>query len=149
MKTSKTSRSESGFTVLEIAIVMIVLVVLTVFFVIQRNSLEVSAHDAARKTAINAFYYDLKEVFYEKNHYYPQTISRDNLKEIDPNLFTDPDNLTLSGDKCVNNSTGQTLDTSFCNYHYSTSKCDSDGHCQAFKISADMETEATYSKSVD
>ena len=33
-----------------------------------------------------------------------------------------------------------------CEYHYVASDCDSDGKCQKFTLTADMETEADYQK---
>ena len=140
-------KKQAGFTVIELIVAFVVLVVLAVFFAIQRNDLEVTARDVQRKVAINAFYYDLTEVLYAKNKYYPETISRDNLKEIDPTLFTDPNDFTLNGTECdYTDSSGAKQTDGDCDYHYTTSNCDADGHCQAFKLSADMEAEATYTK---
>ncbi len=149
MKILRNGERESGFTVVEIVITIAVLVILTAFFVIQRNSLNASFADSMRKLSVDAFYINLKNVYYKKNHYYPRTISRETLPGVTPSFFTDPDNFTLAGDKCVNNSTGQDVDAAACDYHYSASKCDGDGHCAAFKISADMQTEATYTKTSD
>lgn len=141
-------KKQAGFTVVELIIAFVVLVVLAVFFALQRNDLEVTARDQTRKVAINAFYYDLTEVFYAQNKYYPRTISRDNLKAVDPTLFTDPTGYTLNGDQCVyTDLDGSQATDGDCDYHYSASDCDADGRCQAFKLSADMEAEATYAKS--
>jgi prepilin-type N-terminal cleavage/methylation domain-containing protein len=137
-------KSEKGFTVVELIVAIVVLVVLTTFFIIQRNSLEASQRDQQRKTAVNAMYYDLKEVFFAKNNYYPKTISRDNLTAIDPDLFTDPTGTILSGDKYVDKDGNQ---LSSGNYHYSATNCNSDGQCKNFKLTADMETEAQFVKS--
>ena len=141
-------KKQSGFTVIELIIAFVVLVTLTVFFAIQRNNLEVAARDTARKTAINAFYYTLVEDFYAKNKYYPRTISRDNLTAIDPALFTDPYDYTLNGDACDYTDVDGTKQTDGdCDYHYTSENCNDQGQCQAFKLSADMEAEATYTKS--
>lgn len=135
---------EHGFTVIELIIAFVILVILASFFVIQRNSLESSQRDQQRKTAINAMYYDLKDVFFAKNHYYPKTISRSNLTAMDQSLFTDPDGYILNGDKCSDKDGNSA--TGLCNYHYTAIDCNSAGECSAFKLSSDMETESTYTK---
>jgi len=141
-------KKQSGFTVIELIVVFIVLVTLAVFFAIQRNGLEVAARDTQRKVAINAFYYSLTEVFYAQHKYYPQTISRDTLKAVDPTLFTDPNGYTLNGGQCVyTDANGNQATDGDCDYHYNASNCNSQGQCQAFKLTADMEAEATYAKS--
>jgi type II secretory pathway pseudopilin PulG len=139
---------QAGFTVIELIVAFIVLAVLTVFFVLQRNDLEATARDATRKTAINAMYYALTEDFYVQNQYYPRTISRDNLKSIDPTLFTDPIGFTLNGDQCVyTDLDGEQATDGECDYRYTAENCDGDGHCKSFKLTAILEKEATYEKS--
>ena len=139
---------KSGFTVVELIVAFVVLVTLAIFFAVQRAGLETAARDQARKVAINAFYYDLTEDFFAKNKYYPQTISRDILPAVDPTLFTDPNGYTLNGGQCVYTDVdGSQATDGDCDYHYSASDCNSAGHCQAFKLSADMENEAEYTKS--
>jgi len=143
-------RKQRGFTVIELLIAFVVLVTLTIFFAVQRHDIEAAARDQTRKTAINAMYYNLTEVFYIKNKYYPQTISRDNLTAMDPALFTDPQKppVTLKGNKCVyTGSDGKTATDGNCNYHYTATDCNGQGQCQKFKLSANMEAEATYIKS--
>lgn len=139
-------KNEKGFTVVEIVFAILVLAILAGFFVVQRNSIEAGKRDQQRKTAVNAMYYNLKEVYFAKNKSYPKTISRDNLTAIDPDLFTDPNGGILNGEKCSYKN-GAELSQSFCNYHYQPSDCDSEGKCKNFKITADMETESEYSKS--
>ena len=141
-------KRERGFTVVEVSIVVVVLIVLAVFFVIQRNDLEKASRDQERKMAINSMYYSLTEGFYVDNGYYPRTISREQLPTVDPTLFTDPSGYTLEGDTCVytNDDDEQKADGQ-CEYHYIASDCDNDGKCKSFKLSADMEKEADYTKS--
>lgn len=141
------TKFEQGFTVIELMIVFVVLVVLAVFFYIQRNDLEVASRDQTRKAAINSMYYALTEDFYKENKYYPRNISRDNLKAVDPSIFTDPDGFTLHGDKCTyTDADDQQATDGACNYKYVASQCDNDGKCQAFKLTADLEAEADYTK---
>jgi len=138
-------KKQAGFTVIELIMAFVVLVTLAVFFVIQRNDLEIASRDQARKTAINAMYYNLTEVFYAQNKYYPETISRNNLKAMDPALFTDPKGVTLNGNECVYvDSDGKKATDGNCNYHYVASDCNEKSECQQFKLSADMEAEAAY-----
>ena len=125
-----------------------VLVTLAIFFAIQRHELDTATRDQARKVSINAMYYNLTEVFYVQNKYYPETISRDNLKAIDPALFTDPNDFTLNGNECVHtNSDGKKATDGDCNYRYTPTECNEKGECQKFKLTANMEAEADYTKS--
>jgi prepilin-type N-terminal cleavage/methylation domain-containing protein len=141
-------RRQSGFTIIELLVAFVVLATLAVFFAVQRHDLEVASRDQTRKTAINAMYYNLTEVFYAENKYYPETISRSNLKAIDPALFTDPTDVTLNGNHCdYTNTDGEEATDGDCNYHYTASDCNEKGECQKFKLTADMEAEAEYSKS--
>jgi type II secretory pathway pseudopilin PulG len=140
-------KKQSGFTIIELLVAFVVLVTLAIFFAIQRSDLEVATRDQTRKTAINAMYYNLTEVFYVQNKYYPETISRDNLKAIDPALFTDPDEVTLDGNKCTyTDADDKPANDGNCNYHYTPSDCNEKGECQKFKLTADMQAEAVYSK---
>lgn len=143
----KSNRREQGFTIVEISLAFIVLVVLAAFFIIQRQTLQKTARDQMRKTAINSMYQSLTEDFYDKNHYYPRTISRNELKSVDPELFTDPNGYTLDGDKCVytNDDDKQSTDGD-CDYKYAASNCDNEGKCQEFVLTANLETEADYKK---
>lgn len=89
------------------------------------------SRDNTEKTAINAMYYNLEEVFYPANHYYPRTISTDNLKAVDPALFTDPFGKKI-GDK------GSM-------YSYTPNNCSVD-QCKGYTLKADLENEADYIK---
>jgi len=142
-------KKQSGFTVIELLIAIAVLTTLTVFFVIQRGDLEATARDQQRRTAINAFYYNLTEVYYAQNGHYPRVISRDNLKAVDPKLFTDPTGtFTLHGDSCVyTDLDGEQATDGDCDYVYSSSDCNEQGQCKAFKLTAFLEKEAAFEKS--
>jgi len=140
-------KKQAGFTLIELMVAFVVLVTLATFFAIQKNELETAARDQTRKTAINAMYYNLTEVFYAQNKYYPETISRDNLTAIDPALFTDPDEFTLNGNACTyTDADGKKATDGDCNYRYTPSECNEKGECQKFKLSADLEAEAVYTK---
>jgi len=124
-------KRSSGFTVIEIIVVIVFLGAATWLLLMQKGNLQASQRDQTRKTAINAMYYNLEEVFYEKNGYYPATIDSKTLRAMDPDLFTDPDGAKL-GDQDAN-------------YRYESSNCDND-KCKSYKLSSTMEREATYEK---
>lgn len=124
-------KKRSGFTVIEIIFITAVLGVASIIFFVQKNNIEVTAQDSAKKTAINAMYYGLEEVFYPENNYYPQTISSDNLKSVDPALFTDP-----SGIKIGNSGSS---------YTYSPTNC-AENKCKSYTLKADLSNEADYIK---
>lgn len=121
-----------GFTVIEVIVVAVFLGIAAGLLLMQRSDLIAAGRDNDRKTAINAMYYNLEEVFYAKNGYYPSKIDEKVLTAMDPNLFTDPDNTKIN-------------DT-YAEYHYDANNC-RDDKCKSYKLSADMEKEATYTKS--
>jgi type II secretory pathway pseudopilin PulG len=154
---------ESGFTVIELLVVAIVLAIAGGLIFIQINNLKIANQDAQRKTAINAMYYALEEVYYKKNLSYPQSLTSATLPSVDPTLFTDPDGFTL-GKELLSDSDLQALlsngDTSSSvqqqiaalsankspNYHYDATDCNSDGSCKGYTLRADLVGEATYIK---
>ena len=101
-------------------------------FITQKAQVEAASRDSQRKTAINAMYYGLEEVFYEKNGYYPQTIDSKTLRSVDPVLFYDPD--------------GHKIGQSQSSYHYDSRDCSLDGKCRSYVLHSDMEHEASYEK---
>jgi len=126
---------EKGFTVIEVMVVIAVLIVLGVFFLIQRNDLETTAHDQQRKVAINSIYYGLTEVFYKDNGFYPTSVNSDNLKGVDPELLIDTNGVAIGG--------------SGSEYSYEGTNCGSEGKCKGFKLTATLEKEAEYSRTVN
>jgi hypothetical protein len=97
----------------------------------QKDNLVVVSHDNSKKTAINAMYYSLEEVFYPANGYYPQAINADNLKSVDPTLFTDP--------------SGVIINTEGSAYTYSPTNC-AENKCKSYTLKATLEKEADYIK---
>lgn len=120
-----------GFTVIELLVVIVFLAFAATLFFVQKNNLEVAARDSERKTAINAMYYSLEEVFFTKNHYYPTTIDKNNLTSMDPALFTDP--------------RGKKLGDSDSNYRYEPTNC-INNECQSYTLRSTLENEADYIK---
>lgn len=121
-----------GFTVIELLVVLVFLIGASVLFFTQKATVDAAARDDNRKIAINAMYYNLEEVYYETNKFYPQTIDSKVLRAMDPELFTDPD--------------GYKMGDALANYHYEGINCSLDGKCKQYKLSADMENEATFVK---
>lgn len=123
--------SKHGFTILEIIIVATFAGLLFLLFFIQKSNLDAFERDDDRKTAINAMYYALEESFYAEHHYYPEFISEDNIKVIDPALWTDPNGYNL-GDPASS-------------YSYIAANCH-EGKCKEYTLSTRLEKEDTYTK---
>ena len=123
---------KQGFTILEIIIVAVFASLLLILFFIQKANLDAMQRDEDRKTAINAMYYALEESFYKDHKYYPETISEDNIKVIDPALWTDPNGFNL-GDPASS-------------YSYTPANCEN-GHCKEYVLKATLEKEDVYIKS--
>ncbi len=122
---------KSGFTILEIIIVGVFATLLLILFFVQKSNLDAFSRDEARKTAINAMYYALEEDFYKEHKYYPEQISEENIKVIDPALWTDPLGFNL-GDPSGS-------------YFYEPANCDN-GKCKEYTLKANLEKEDAYIK---
>ena len=122
---------KQGFTFLEIAIVAVFASHLVIFFLVQKSNIDAMERDEDRKTAINAMYYALEESFYKEHGYYPELISEDNIKVIDPALWTDPMGFNL-GDPASS-------------YSYEAANCHN-GKCKEYILKAILEKEDTYTK---
>lgn len=125
------TRHSDGFTVIELVFISTLLTIASIFFFIQKNNIEVTAADNSKKAAINAMYYSLEEVFYPANGYYPASINSDNLKSVDPTLFTDID--------------GNLINTTDSAYAYKPVNCEND-HCKGYTLLATLKNEADYTK---
>ena len=123
---------QRGFTIIELLVAIVVLVAVGLLFWQQKDHIESAARDDKRRAAVNAMYYDLEDVFYAKNHYYPKTISSKNLTAMDKDLFTDPDGIALG--------------KSGSDYRYEPTNCQDD-KCKGYTLRAAMEDEADFVKS--
>lgn len=154
---------QAGFTVIELFVVAAVLIAAGVLIFVQMNNLKVANQDSQRKTAINAMYYALEEVYYKKHQSYPATLTSATLPSVDPLLFTDPDGFTLGKEslnmdelqKLIDNgdtnaNVEQRLDSlaknKSPNYHYDATDCDTNGNCKGYTLRADLVAEAQYVK---
>lgn len=120
-----------GFTTIEIIVAIVFLGAVAALLFIQRNNLVAAERDGQRKTAINAMYYNLEEVFHAKNGYYPASIDKTKLTAMDPELFDDPN--------------GKTLGSSESNYRYDGINCNND-QCKGYTLRADLEKEDDFVK---
>ena len=123
--------NKKGFTILEIIIVSIFASLLLIFFFIQKSNIDAMKRDENRKTAINAMYYALEESFYKDHGYYPESISENNIKVIDPALWTDP--------------SGYNLGDPLSSYSYEPANC-KNGKCKEYTLKSNLEKEDTYIK---
>lgn len=125
---NKTSR---GFTVIELIIVVVIVAVASVIFFVQKNNIEVAARDDHRKTAINAMYYSLEEVYFKQAGNYPRTINEAILPSVDPELFKDPN--------------GVVIGESDSEYRYEPVDCNGDT-CAGYSLRTTLENEDDYVK---
>lgn len=123
---------QRGFTVIELLVVIVILIVGGWLFFSEKARVDAVTRDDARKTAINAMYYNLEEVYFPKNGYYPASIDSKVLRAMDANLFTDP--------------FGTAINTSSSDYRYDPTGCTTDGKCTGYSLRAIMEREADFIK---
>lgn len=126
-----TMKHSKGFTVIELIVIIIIVGVTATLLFVQKNNFDAAKRDAERKISINAMYYNLEEVFFEKNGYYPSTIDSKTLRAMDPTLFTDPE--------------GVKLGEADSNYRYEPTGCDNT-KCSGYSLRSSMEKEADYVK---
>ena len=124
-------KRERGFTIMELVVVIFFASLLLILFFLQKLNLDAMHRDEQRKEAINAMYYALEEGFHAKNGYYPENISEENLKVMDPSLFTDPSGINLGQEDS--------------DYTYEAANC-TNGKCKEYTLKARLEKEDTYIK---
>lgn len=122
---------KSGFTIIEISAVIIFLIIVGVIFTIQKFELIAIQRDQIRKLSINEIYYNLEEVFYKKNGYYPEKIDENMVKGIEPNLLTDQSGILINEEHSE--------------YRYEPIECEN-GKCKKFTLRAKMQKEGDFIK---
>lgn len=127
-----TSTRQRGFTILELIIAIVFVLVAGTVFYVQKRDLEVQARDSTRKTAINAIYYNLEDVFYNANKFYPEKLTADQLKGLDPSILKDPEEVAIGEQNS--------------DYSYEPKDC-MDGKCKSYSLRANLEHEADFTKS--
>jgi type II secretory pathway pseudopilin PulG len=123
--------TKKGFTVLELVVVIAFTALVFALFFMQKANVDAMDRDEQRKTAINAMYYALEEGFYKENEYYPEVVNEDNLKVIDPALFTDPRGINLGQEGS--------------SYRYEPVNCE-EGKCQSYTLRGILEKEDEFIK---
>ena len=124
-------KRKDGFTVIELVIVVAFLGIASVMLLSQRANLVATHRDDQRKASISAMYYNLEEVYFAKNGYYPTSIDAETLPAMDPELFTDPSSFKLGDPES--------------NYRYEASQC-TDEKCQKYSLRSSLEREADFIK---
>ena len=124
--------NKKGFTLIELIIVAVFASLLIILFFVQKSNIDAMERDEDRKIAINAMYYALEESFYKEHGYYPEHISEDNIKVIDPALWTDPSGYNLGDPQG--------------SYFYEPANCQN-SKCKEYILKANLEKEDTYTKS--
>lgn len=123
---------KKAFTTLEMLVAIVFLCMMFFVFFAQKEQISQKMRDQERKASVNSIYFNLINVYFKQNGYYPEYLKSDSLTGVDPAIFSDPNKILL-GDQG-------------CDYEYKASNC-VDNHCESFTISAKLETEADYSKS--
>lgn len=123
--------SQRGFTIIELFFIIVILIGATALFFVQKTNLEVANRDETRKTAINAMYYGLEEVYYKTNSHYPRTVDEKILPSVDPVLFKDP------ADVKIGEATSD--------YRYEAFNCEGDV-CKSYSLRTILENEDDYIK---
>jgi type II secretory pathway pseudopilin PulG len=122
---------QRGFTVIELLALIAILIIVGTVFWTQKTSIETSAQDDKRKTAINALYYSLEEVYYPANKHYPKTLSVSTLPSVDPSLFKDPQSTEIG--------------KAGSDFSYEGKDCDGDA-CKSYSLRSKLSNEADYVK---
>lgn len=117
---------KKGFTIIELVIVIAIAGIASIFFFIQKGDLEAASRDTQRKTAINAIYYSLEEVYFKENQSYPRTITPELLPSVDKDLFTDP--------------SGVMIGESNSDYRYEPTSCEGNS-CKHYTLRTSLEME--------
>lgn len=125
------SKFQRGFTVIELIFIVVLIGAASILFFVQKNNLQVAGRDETRKTAINAMYYSLEEVYFKANGFYPRTINETVLPSVDPALFTDPYDAKIG--------------EADSEYRYEPENCDGD-HCKSYTLRTTLENEDDFIK---
>lgn len=140
-----TRHNSAGFTVIELIVVIIILAAAGLLFIYQKNALQTANLDERKKTAVNSIYYNLEEVYYQKNNAYPAELTSSNLTAMDPNLLTDTRGFKI-GDNTDAASVDETGETQQSEYIYEPVNCNVEGQCKGYTLRVLLTNEAEYVK---
>ena len=135
-------RYRTGFTVIELLFVVALLSVASVIFFVQKNTIEVTARDTQRKTAINAMHLGLEEVYYKQYQSYPRTIDEKVLPSVDEELFTDPNGVKIGQTTVTINDENYPVES---DYRYEPTDCTED-ICKSYTLRTSLENEDDFVK---
>jgi type II secretory pathway pseudopilin PulG len=124
-------RKQSGFTTIELIIAVLFLCVIGALFMVQKNEADALNRDTLRKTAINAMYYDLEQVYFPAQKSYPRVLDSATLAAIDPSLLKDPEGIKIGKQES--------------DYRYEPSGCNGDA-CTGYTLRAKLEKEKDFIK---
>lgn len=127
----------SGFTVIELLFIVALLAAASVLFFVQKDNVASAARDEQRKTAINAMYYSLEEVYFATNGHYPRTIDETVLPSVDPELFTDPNGIQLGQTTITVDEVEVPVES---DYRYEPTNC-TDDECASYTLRTTLENE--------
>ena len=125
------NRSQQGFTVLELIVVIVFLVAAGTIIYVQKRDLETAQRDSAAKTAINAMFFNLEDIYYPANQSYPEKLTPEALRGLDPAILKDSNSKQI-GDKESD-------------YYYEPKDC-KDGKCKSYSLRADLVNENDFVK---
>lgn len=123
---------QSGFTVLELMVVIVLLATIGIVFWVQKNNIEVARRDDARKSSINALHYSLEEVYYPNHkNTYPKVLNQKTMPSVDASVFKDP--------------SGVKIGEADSDFRYEGKNCSQDS-CKSYTLRASLENEADFVK---
>jgi prepilin-type N-terminal cleavage/methylation domain-containing protein len=123
--------NQRGFTIIELLTVIVLFAIAAAVAYVQFNTFQQMGRDDTRRTAVNAMYYNLEDIFYKTHSYYPETIDEKNLTAMDKALLTDPD--------------GQKIGSGESDYRYEPINCEA-SKCKGYTLRTDLEKEADFVK---
>jgi hypothetical protein len=126
-----TGRTKQGFTAIELVIAICFVGAAVVFFLMQKATIDAYARDDHNKTAINAIYYTLEDVYHYAFGYYPEVLTDETLRGADPQFLVD--------------NAGNFINAVGSNLHYEPENC-TDGKCGSYVLRATLEKETDFVK---
>lgn len=136
----------SGFTVIELLVVVVILITASLLFVQQKNSLEATARDEERKVDINTLYHNLTRIYHKENKSYPSKLSNETLPAVPAENFKDPRGITIN-EKAEENLNFTKRDSG---YSYKPVGCNQETNkCKGFTLKATLENEEDFIKKVE
>lgn len=122
---------QRGFTVIELLTVFVAIAVIGYVGWNQINTLQTMGRDDKRRTAINAIYYNLEEIYYKQHSSYPKVLTDTTFTGMDKTLLKDPE--------------GTKIGQPNSDYRYEPIRC-SANTCKGYTLRTTLEKEADYVK---